>query len=182
MVQSPRHEVPDRPPPGHGRESGRGESSPAAAGADLALSRRLARLMDDLVTVPGTRVGVGLDALIGLIPGIGDVVGSSLSGVIVYDAVRLRVRVPVLARMGWNLIVDALLGLVPLGGDLLDVAHRANRKNLRLLERDLEEHPERGTPTLGYVLVAFVVAVVPLVAGLVIGLVALWFLLRWALG
>ena len=182
MAQSPRHEVPDHPPPGHGRGSGRGASSPAAAGADLALSRRVARLMDDLVTVPGTRVGVGLDALIGLIPGIGDVIGSSLSGVIIYDAVRLRVRVPVLARMGWNLIVDALLGLVPLGGDLLDVAHRANRKNLRLLERDLEEHPERGTPTLGYVLAAFVVAVVPLVAGLVIGLVALWFLVRWALG
>ncbi len=158
------------------------EDDPAAARPDLAVSRRLARLMDDLVTVPGTTVGVGLDALIGLIPGIGDVVGSSLSGVIVYDAVRLRVRVPVLARMGWNLLLDALLGLVPLGGDLLDVAHRANRKNLRLLERDLEEHPVRGTPTLGYVLVAFVVAVVPLVAGLVIGLLALWFLLRWALG
>lgn len=113
MAQPPHHEVPDRPPPGHGQVRGRGESSPAAAGADLALSRRLARLMDDLVTVPGTEVGVGLDALIGLIPGIGDIVGSSLSGVIVYDAVRLRVRVPVLARMGWNLLVDALLGLFP---------------------------------------------------------------------
>lgn len=158
------------------------EGPDGRSAVDLALSRRVARLMDDLVTVPGTKVGVGLDALIGLIPGIGDIVGSSLSGVIVYDAVRLRVPVPVLARMGWNLLVDALLGLIPLGGDIIDVAHRANRKNLRLLERDLEQHPERGRPTLGYVLAAFVVAVIPLVAGVVIGIVALWFLLRWLLG
>jgi Domain of unknown function (DUF4112) len=182
MAQSPHHEVPDRAQPGHGRERGRGASSPAAAGADLALSRRLARLMDDLVTVPGTNVGVGADAMIGLIPGIGDVVGSTLSGVIVYDAVRLRVRVPVLARMGWNLLVDAVLGLVPGVGDLIDVAHRANRKNLALLERDLAEHPERKPPTLGYVLVAFALAVVPLAAGLVIGLLALWVVLRWLFG
>ncbi len=174
--------LPDDPPP-HDPSRPPVPTAPADRSAvDLALSRRVARLMDDLVSVPGTNVGVGLDALIGLIPGIGDIVGSSLSGVIIYDAVRLRVRVPVLARMGWNLLVDALLGLIPLGGDIIDVAHRANRKNLRLLERDLEEHPERGTPTLGYVLAAFVVAVIPLVAGVVIGLFALWFLLRWLLG
>ncbi len=180
MPSSPADREPTRPPRDPSQPPAP-EGPGARSAADLALSRRLARLMDDLVTVPGTKVGVGLDALIGLIPGIGDVVGSSLSGVIVYDAVRLRVPVPVLARMGWNLLVDALLGLVPLGGDLLDVAHRANRKNLRLLERELELHPERGTPTLGYVLAAFVVAVVPLIAGVVIGLVALWFLLRWLL-
>ncbi len=103
--------------------------------ADLRTSRQLARLMDDLVTVPGTQVGVGLDALIGLVPGIGDVVGSTLSGAIVYDAVRCRVPVPTLGRMGWNLLLDAGLGLVPFAGDLVDVAHRANRKNFRLLEK-----------------------------------------------
>lgn len=181
MTQPPQRDLSDRPTPDPGRAGGSGESSPAAAGADLALSRRLARLMDDLVTVPGTRVGLGLDALIGLIPGIGDLVGSTLSGAIVYDSVRLRVPVPVLARMGWNLLVDALLGLVPVGGDLLDVAHRANRKNLRLLEKDLLEHPERRAPTVGYVLAAVALVVLPLVLGLFIGVVALFLLLRWAL-
>lgn len=149
---------------------------------DLRLSRQLARLMDDLVTVPGTRVALGLDALIGLVPGIGDLVGSTLSGAIVYDAVRCRVPVPTLARMGANLLLDAVLGLVPFAGDLLDVAHRANRKNLRLLERAVAANPDPGPPTVGYVLAAVALVVLPLVLALVLGLVALWFLLRWVLG
>jgi hypothetical protein len=154
---------------------------PAPPPVDLALSRRLARLMDDLVTVPGTDIGIGLDAVIGLVPGIGDLVGSTLSGAIVYDAVRVRVPVPTLARMGWNLLLDAGLGLVPVGGDLIDVAHRANRKNFRLLEQAVIDHPERGRPTVGYVLVAVVLVVLPLVLAALLGLVALWFLLRWVL-
>ena len=109
--------------------------SDRAREVDVTLSRQLARVMDDAVTVPGTRIGVGLDALIGLLPGIGDAVGSALSTVIVRDAVRARVPMTVLARMGLNLVIDALLGLVPGVGDLLDVAHRANRKNVRLLHR-----------------------------------------------
>jgi hypothetical protein len=150
--------------------------------ADLTTSRQLARLMDDLVTVPGTKVGVGLDALIGLVPGIGDVVGSTLSGVIVYDAVRCRVPVPTLCRMGWNLVLDAGLGLVPFVGDLIDVAHRANRKNFRLLEKAVAANPHPDPPTVGYVLAAIGLVVLPLVLGLVLGLVALWFLLSWLLG
>jgi hypothetical protein len=138
--------------------------------------------MDDLVTVPGTRIGLGLDALIGLLPGIGDVIGSTLSGVILYDAIRLRVPVPVLARMGWNLLVDAVLGLVPGVGDLLDVAHRANRKNLRLLERALAEQTVRRPPTPGYLLAAVALAVVPLLVGLAIGVFAIWALFRWIMG
>lgn len=149
---------------------------------DLTTSRQLARLMDDLVTVPGTKVGVGLDALIGLVPGIGDVVGSTLSGAIVYDAVRCRVPVPTLGRMGWNLLLDAGLGLVPFAGDLIDVAHRANRKNFRLLERAVAANPHPDPPTVGYVLAAIGLVVLPLVLGLVVGLVALWFLLSWLLG
>lgn len=143
-------------------------------GPDIELSRRLARLMDDLVTTPGGRFGIGLDAVIGLVPGIGDVVGSTLSGAILFNAIRCRVPLPALARMGWNLIVDAGLGLVPGVGDLLDVAHRANRKNLRLLERAVADNPDPGPPTPGYVLAAVFLAVLPLVAGLVLGLLVLW--------
>ncbi len=149
---------------------------------DLALSRRLARLMDDVVTVPGTRFGVGLDAVIGLVPGVGDLTGSAISGVIVYDAIRCRVPIPVLARMGWNLLLDAVLGVVPVAGDLLDVAHRANRKNYRLLERSLERHPPTRAPTPGYVLAAVLLTVVPLLLGLVLGVLALVLLVRWILG
>jgi len=143
------------------------------------VSRRLARVMDDLVTVPGTRIGIGLDAVIGLVPGIGDLIGSTLSGAIVFDAVRHRVPVSVLARMGLNLLVDAALGLVPGIGDLLDVAHRANRTNLRLLERAVEANPDPRPPTVGYLLAAVALVVVPLVLGVVVGIVAIWLLVRW---
>lgn len=145
---------------------------------DLALSRQLAKVMDDAVTVPGTRIGVGLDALIGLVPGIGDVVGSALSGVIVRDAIRARVPMIVLARMGLNLVVDALLGLVPGVGDLLDVAHRANRKNLRLLVREVEREPLREPPSVAYVAGAIALMLVPLVAGIAATVLGLWLLWR----
>lgn len=100
-----------------------------------ATSRTLTLILDDLFEVPGTQVGVGLDALVGLIPGIGDAGTTVVASAVMADAVRNRVPIPVLARMGLNLGIDVLLGLVPGVGDLLDVAHRANRKNLRLLGR-----------------------------------------------
>jgi hypothetical protein len=146
------------------------------------LSRRLAHLMDDLVTVPGTRVGVGLDAVIGLVPGVGDLAGSALSGVIIVDAVRCRVPVPVLARMGLHLLTDAALGVVPGIGDLLDVAHRANRKNFRLLEQAVAANPHPAPPTVGYLLAAVGLVVLPLILGLALSLVAIWLLARWILG
>ena len=146
---------------------------------DVTLSRQVARVMDDAVTVPGTRIGLGLDAVIGLVPGIGDALGSALSGIIVRDAVRARVPMVVLARMGLNLVVDALLGLLPGLGDLLDVAHRANRKNLRLLLREIEQEPMREPPTTGYVAGAVALMVVPLLAGVAVAVLGIWLLVRW---
>lgn len=143
-------------------------------------SRRFAKLLDDAVTVPGTRIGIGLDAVIGLVPGVGDLAGSAMSAVIVSDAVRCRVPVPVLERMGWNLLVDAGLGVVPFAGDLLDVAHRANRSNLRLLEQSIEQGTAgQRPPTVGYLLAAFGLVVLPLVIGVVLGIVALVLIWRW---
>jgi hypothetical protein len=146
---------------------------------DLALSRQVAKLMDDAVTVPGTSFGVGLDAVIGLLPGIGDAAGSVISGVIVRDAIRARVPMPVLALMGFNLILDALLGLVPAVGDFLDVAHRANRKNVRLLMREVERQPLREAPSAGYVLGAVVLMIVPLLAGIAAAVFTVWLIWRW---
>ena len=134
--------------------------------------------MDDAVTVPGTRIGVGLDTVIGLVPGIGDFVGSALSGVIVRDAVRARVPMVVLARMGLNLLLDAVLGLVPGVGDLLDVAHRANRKNLGLLLREVEREPLREPPSPAYVAGAVALMLVPVLAGIVVTVLGIWLLWR----
>jgi hypothetical protein len=153
--------------------------SDRAREVDVTLSRQLARVMDDAVTVPGTRIGIGLDAVIGLVPGIGDAVGSALSSIIVRDAVRARVPMVVLARMGLNLVVDALLGLVPGLGDVLDVAHRANRKNLHLLLREIAKQPLREPPTAGYVAGAAALMVVPLLAGVAVAVLGIWLLVRW---
>jgi hypothetical protein len=153
--------------------------SDRAREVDLKLSRQLARVMDDAVTVPGTRFGVGLDAVLGLQPGIGDAVGSALSTVIVRDAILARVPMTVLARMALNLVVDALLGLVPGVGDLLDVAHRANRKNLHLLLREVEKQPLREPPTAAYVAGAVALTVVPVLAGVAVAILSIWLLVRW---
>lgn len=99
--------------------------------------RRLARLLDTAVRVPGTNVRFGLDAALGLVPGVGDLAGAALSGYIVLAAVRLGAPAPVLVRMLLNVGVDTVAGSVPLLGDLFDVGWRANVRNAELLERHL---------------------------------------------
>ena len=79
-----------------------------------------------------------------------------------FDAVRARVPVPVLAQMAWNLLLDAVLGLAPLVGDVADVAHRANVRNYRLLEKAVTTNPDPGPPTVGYIIAALALTVLPL--------------------
>ena len=116
--------------------------------------RRLAHLLDDRFSIPGTRYRIGLDGLIGLVPGIGDAVTTVLALYIVLEARRLGVPVTKLGRMGLNVGVDAVLGAVPLLGDLFDVAWKANRRNLVLLLEHLEaedqaRHGSRREPAAG---------------------------------
>lgn len=156
------------------------ETERPALHAPTPRSRRFARLLDDAARVPGTNIGIGLDAAFGLVPGVGDLAGSAIGAVIVSDAVRCRVPTPVLARMGWNLLVDAGLGLVPVAGDVLDVAHRANRANLRLLERSLEQGTAgRRPPSPGYLLAAACLVGLPLLIGVALGVLVLFLILRW---
>jgi hypothetical protein len=103
----------------------------------------LAYWLDDRYRVPGTRYRVGLDGIVGLIPGIGDVATNTLTGYIIYEAWRLGIPATTLARMIGNLGIDTVVGIVPLVGDLLDLGFKANRRNLRLLHRHLSE---RGAP------------------------------------
>ncbi|MBB1501842.1 DUF4112 domain-containing protein [Propioniciclava sp. MC1683] len=145
---------------------------------EIATSRTLARFSDDLVKIPGTDIGIGADALVGLIPGIGDIVGTGLSSAIMVDAVRQRVPIPVLARMGWNLLVDTGLGFVPVVGDAADVMHRANRKNYRLLEKCVAEGRHVDVSAKGYLglavatVVGFVLVSLVLVGLLIWGIVS----------
>lgn len=151
---------------------------PGQPGATSYSSRVLARVLDDLIRIPGTRFRVGLDPVLGLLPGLGDAAGSAIASIIFVDAVRLRVPYRVLLLMGLNLLIDALLGLIPFVGDVADAAHRANSKNLRLLERTVERgdvvHADHRTYLLGAV--GIVVAIMVVVIGLAI--LGIWALLR----
>lgn len=101
--------------------------------------RALTRLLDNAIQVPGTRYRFGIDALIGLVPGIGDAIGAVFSAFIVFQAARMGVSKSTLARMMGNVALDTIVGEVPLLGDLFDAGWKANTRNLALLENHLQQ-------------------------------------------
>ena len=106
---------------------------------DIRRVQTLARTLDTAIRIPGTRIRFGLDSVVGLVPGAGDLVSSLMSGYIVLASARLGVPPWVVMRMILNLGVDTLVGSVPLVGDLFDVGFRANVRNAALLERHVAE-------------------------------------------
>ena len=104
----------------------------------------LAWLLDSSIPIPGTRFTIGLDALIGLFPVVGDVVGVFLSSYILKEAAALGVSRSILARMAFNVAVEGLVGMIPLAGDVFDAAFKANQRNVRLLNAYLD-HPAQAT-------------------------------------
>jgi len=94
---------------------------------------RIARVLDEAIRIPGTNIRVGLDAVIGLIPGVGDAAGLALGSWFIYEAHRLGAPAELKWKMVRNVGIDAVSGLVPVLGDLVDVAYRSNRRNLDLL-------------------------------------------------
>jgi len=93
--------------------------------------------MDDGIPIPGTGRRIGLDPLLGLVPGLGDAAGAIVSGAIVLEAMRQHVSPYALVRMIGNIAIDAAVGTIPLLGDLFDAGFKANARNLALLERHL---------------------------------------------
>jgi hypothetical protein len=121
-------------------------------------------MLDSAVRIPGTGIRFGLDSVIGLIPGIGDLGGAALSGYIVLAAARQGVPISVLTRMLLNLGLDTLVGTVPLLGDVFDVGYKANLRNAALLERHVAE-PETVRRSSRLAVAVAVVGVVLLAAG-----------------
>jgi len=131
-----------------------------------AAERRIAavsRVLDDLVEIPGTSQRVGVDAVVGLIPGVGDLVTAGVGGWIILEATRFRLPRVVVVRMVVNTAADLLVGAVPLLGDLFDLAFRSNRANLELFRRHAVD-PD--APTSGDR--AFLLGLALIVAGVVI--------------
>jgi len=99
--------------------------------------RALARLLDDSLPVPGTNHRVGLDGIIGLVPVVGDAISALLAAYLISEAAKLGVPRRILAKMGFNLAVDFVGGVIPVAGDAFDLIWKANKKNIRLLEKYL---------------------------------------------
>ena len=140
--------------------------------------RRWAVLLDSAFRIPGTRIRFGLDAIVGLIPGIGDISTPAFAALILLQAVRMRLPLVVQARMVLNAAVDMLTGLVPILGDLVDIGWKANLRNLALLER----HARPGVPPsrADYLFVVVCLVVLALIAILPL-VIAGWLLSKWSL-
>ena len=149
------------------------EPGNAAVAARTNRVRMLGKLLDNSIPIPGTPWKIGLDPIIGLIPGIGDLVGAALSGYIILEAARANASTLTLARMLLNVGIDTIVGAVPALGDVFDAAWKANTKNVALLERHLALQPESITErraVTGAAIGAIVALVLIVGAGLALGI------------
>ncbi len=128
----------------------------AALPADLQALRRFAVLMDEAFSIPGTRRKFGLDAVIGLVPGIGDSVGAIMSLWIIVGALRHRVPATKIARMLLNVFIDLTVGSIPILGDIFDFFFTENVSNADLLIR----HRDRSRAPRSFVSIAAVAALI----------------------
>jgi uncharacterized protein DUF4112 len=151
---------------------------PSRADRNLETLRRWAGLLDNAFRVPGTQIRFGLDPILGLFPGIGDLATPVLSVLILVHGARVRVPKVVLARMVLNALIDFVVGAIPVLGDLFDFGWKSNAWNLALLER----HARPGVrPTRGDWLFVTACVTVILLAALVPFVVLLWLLHRVSL-
>lgn len=111
----------------------------------VARLNRLATSLDAKFTLPGLRIPIGWDSILGLIPGVGDVVTAGPGAAMIYEVRRMGGRKRAMARMGVNTGIDMLVGSIPLVGDLFDVAFKSHRKNAEILKAELGRIEGRET-------------------------------------
>ena len=163
-------DLPLRPP----SDAVQGATSPGA----LARARVVADLFDNALRIPGTNIRVGLDPLIGLIPGFGDLAAGFASVYIILEAARAGAPTTLLIRMLGNVGIDSVVGALPIAGDVFDFAWKSNARNVRLLEAHLAS--PRRTSRASRALVAAVAIGAALIA--VGGVVLAYLLVRRLVG
>jgi hypothetical protein len=133
--------------------------------------RQISWLLDNVITIPGTKVGVGLDPILGFIPIGGDFLGVMFSSYIILEAARLGVSRETLGKMVGNVIIDGLVGAIPLLGDFFDFTWKANVYNIKLLEEYLKFPSQRKSADklfifavlAGLLLLAIVLVALPVI-------------------
>ncbi|MDW7772628.1 MAG: DUF4112 domain-containing protein [Desulfobulbaceae bacterium] len=103
------------------------------------------RLLDSAIPLPGG-YRIGFDGLIGLIPGVGDIAGGMAASYIIVEAARLGASTMTLVHMVFNVLLESLVGIIPVLGDLFDFAWKANLKNMALLEKQLDKPLPESSP------------------------------------
>ena len=143
-------------------------------------SRRVAHVLDTFLKIPGTTARIGLDPLIGLIPGVGDAISTCMGSVIIVEAMRRGVPVWLLLRIGGNMLLNATVGAIPIVGDLFSAWFKSNTKNFALLHTFLEGHPNPPAhPQSKWVLAGVAVFIALLIA---LCILAFWLLAKlWTL-
>ncbi len=139
---------------------------------------KLSEILDSAFAIPGTRFRIGLDGIIGLIPGIGDAIGAALSIYLIFEAARLGLPLSTLLRMLGNVAVETAAGTIPIVGDIFDIAWKANTRNTALVRAHsgragLSERPP--SQILRLLLIPVVLAVLALIA---LPILALWLVFR----
>ncbi|MGL4185473.1 MAG: DUF4112 domain-containing protein [Thiotrichaceae bacterium] len=130
---------------------------------------KLAWILDSVIPIPGTNWRIGLDGLIGLIPGVGDISAGAISTYILYQALRMGVPTMVVGRMLLNIVMESVVGVIPFFGDIFDFAFKSNKRNVELL-REYVDQPDtvkrRSTFTVIITIVGFLLVLGLLVWGM----------------
>ena len=134
--------------------------------------RRLSHLLDNAIPIPGTGYRIGIDPILGLLPGSGDTLAGALGAYIVVEAARMGVSRQVVGEMVGNIIFDSLVGIVPVLGDIFDVGWKANVRNIALLEKNLHlTQDNRSSDRL------FLIGLIFLLTVIVLGFATLTFMI-----
>ena len=138
----------------------------------------IAKLLDSVIQIPGTSIRIGIDPLLGLIPGLGDVLANLIGSTILFLAARLQVPKIVMVRMAMNMGINAMIGAIPGIGDLFSVWFRSNLRNAELLRRHATRRTTHATPWDWLVVIGFIVGTLAMTVGtfafIIVGIRTLW--------
>lgn len=144
--------------------------------------RNLSRILDNSIAIPGTSYRIGIDPILGLIPGIGDYLGAGFSVYIVLQAARLGASKATISRMALNIILETVLGTIPFLGDIFDASWKANLKNMSLLEEHLQIPQTRKRVDMWFIFVIMLAIIIVLIGATAVTIYLLMLIIKTVTG